>query len=109
MSGTVSVVGVLAGIAVWGAVGTIAAKSCYEAAATEEQRRILRRLFRFGGPYAAALMAIVVLAGLQSLPSWIYIAASVCWFGALLPALAWAHNRLEAAEGGFDGEMRPAF
>jgi hypothetical protein len=109
MSGTVALVGVFAGVAVWAAVGVMAARSCYEAAASEAQRLVLRRLFRFGGPYAAALMALVVLAGLQSLPGWVYILASVCWFGALLPALAWAHNRLEAAESGLEADLRPAF
>lgn len=109
MGGTVALVGVFAGVAVWAAAGVMAARSCYEAAASEAQRRVLRRLFRFGGPYAAALMALVVLAGLLNLPGWVYILASLCWFGALLPALAWAHNRLEAAESGLEAGLRPAF
>jgi hypothetical protein len=96
MSSTIAFVGALAGLAVWGAAGAVAARSCYEQATSEEQREVLRQLFRIGAPYAALLMGLVVLAGLHDLPSWVFMTASACWFGALLPALAWAHKRLEA-------------
>lgn len=108
MSGAVAVVGALAGVAVWGAAGAIAAKSAYEAAASEQQRQVLRQLFRFGGPYAAVLMALAVLVGVQGLPTWLYVPLSLCWFGALLPALAWAHGRLDQAAPGAGLDAAPA-
>ena len=97
MGETIAVLGSLSGLVIWGMAGTIAAKAAYDAAANEEQRRALRQLFWVGGPYAAVLMALVVLVGIRGLPSLFYVVAFCCWFGALLPGLAWAHHRLEEA------------
>ncbi len=44
-------------------------------------------------------MALVLLTAFQVLPHWTYGAALALWFGALFPALGWAHHRLDAAAG----------
>jgi hypothetical protein len=98
MDSTIGVLGAVVGLAIWGLGGAVAAKAAYDATVNEEQRSILRRLFAVGGAYTSTLMLVVLLVGLGLLPAWIYGLAFILWFGALLPALAWLHHRLDATE-----------
>ncbi|MCL4768610.1 MAG: hypothetical protein KJZ80_20530 [Hyphomicrobiaceae bacterium] len=100
MSGTMAVAGALGGALVCAVAGRIGAGAVLRAAANDEQRQVLRRILSWAGFYAAAVMSAVLLASFQVLPPWAYTAALLAWFGPLLPALAWAHHRLDAAAGG---------
>jgi hypothetical protein len=99
MSSTMAVLGALSGAVVCGLAGRFGPALVMEAAVNEEQRQVLRQLFTYGGAYAAAVMALVLLTAFQALPHWTYVAALALWFGALFPALSWAHHRLDAAAG----------
>lgn len=99
MSGTLAVYGAIGGGLVCAAAGAIGAKSVMAAAANDEQRQVLRQTLTLGGLYAAAVMSIILLAALQVLAAWAYAAAFVLWFGPLLPALTWVHQRLDVVAG----------
>jgi len=99
MSGALAVYGAIGGALVCAAAGMIGARAVFAAAVNGEQRQVLRQIFFWGGAYVAAVNGIVVLAALQVLAPWAYAAALVLWFGPMLPALAWAHQRLDAAAG----------
>ena len=97
MEFSLAVWGALAGAAICLGAGVAGAKSVLDAAQNAAQRMVLKRVLSWGGAYAAGLMGLVLLAAFGVLGSWAYKAAVVLWFGPLIPALAWAHRRLDAA------------
>ena len=97
MEFSLAVWGALAGAAICLGAGVAGAKSVLDAAKNAAQRMVLKRVLSWGGAYAAVLMGLVLLAAFGVLGSWAYKAAVVLWFGPLIPALAWAHRRLDAA------------
>jgi hypothetical protein len=94
-SGTIGVLGGLAGALICGVGGYLGAVAAYDAAETDAQRHLLRQLYWYGGAYAAALMALILLASFGVLPRWVYAAGFVLWFGPLLPAILWLSPRIE--------------
>ena len=97
MSVSLAVVGALGGAMVCGIAGVVGAKAAFRQTTHPAQRQTLRQVFTCGGAYVAAVMGIVLLTAFQVLPHWSYAAATVLWFGPMLPALSWAHQQLEAA------------
>ena len=97
MTSTVAVVGALGGTAICLTGGWIGAKAVLQAAVNDEQRSALKQILSWGGSYVATVMAVILLTTFQLLPQWGYIAALAMWFGPLLPALSWAHHRLDSA------------
>ncbi len=101
MTSTVAVIGALGGAAICLTGGWIGAKAVLQAAVNDEQRFALRQVMFWGGVYAAAVMAVILLTTFQVLPQWGYVGALAMWFGPLFPALSRAHHRLDVA--GQDG------
>jgi hypothetical protein len=97
MEFTTAVVGALAGAAICLAAGVVGAPTVLEAAKNGAQRQVLKQVLIWGGAYAAVLMGMVLMAALDVLGDWVYAAVVVLWFGPLIPALSWAHRRLDAA------------
>jgi len=89
--------GALVGAAICLVAGVIGGRSVLDAAKNAAQRLFLKQALSWGGAYAAALMGLVLLAAFDVLGNWAYAAVVVLWFGPLIPALAWAHRRLDAA------------
>ena len=97
MSVSLAVVGALSGAMVCGIAGVAGAKAAFRQTTNPAQRQTLRQVFTWGGAYVTAVMGIVILTAFEVLPHWSYAAATVLWFGPMLPALSWAHQQLEAA------------
>lgn len=89
--------GAVGGAAICLVAGVVGARSVLDAAKTSAQRLVLKQALGWGGAYAALLMGLVLLAAFGVLGNWAYAAAVVLWFGPLIPALTWAHRRLDAA------------
>lgn len=89
--------GALGGAAICLVAGVAGAKSVLDAAKNGAQRQVLKQVLSWGGAYAAVLMGLVLLAAFGVLGDWAYKAVVLLWFGPLIPALAWAHRRLDAA------------
>ena len=103
MSGTLAVFGAAWGVLICGTAGAIGSKAVLAAAVNEEQRQVLRQVFRWGGIAAAVVTGIIVLAAVRVLPQWAYAVALVLWFGPLLTVLSCVQQRLEAAAGQGEG------
>lgn len=96
---SLAVYGAIGGALVCIAAGTIGTRAVLDAAVSDEQRGALRQIFTLGGFWAGAVLGIILLAAFQVVAVWAYAVALVLWFGPLLPALAWAHQWLDAAAG----------
>lgn len=94
-----AVFGAVGGTMVCLVAGMIGARAVLSAAVNDEQRQVLRQVLAFGSVHAVAVMGLVLLAAFGVVPGWAYAAATVLWFGPLLPALAWVHQRLDSAAG----------
>jgi hypothetical protein len=94
-SGTIAVLGGLAGVLICGVGGYLGARAAYEAAEADAQRQLLRQLYLYGGLYAAAVMVLILLASFGVLPRGTYLAAIILWFGPLLPVMRWLDERVE--------------
>lgn len=97
MGGNLAISGALGGAAIILIAGAIGVRSALAAAVSAEQRQVLKDLLAGGSVYAATVMGLILLAAFGVLASWAYAAAALLWFGPLLPALTWAHRRLDAA------------
>ena len=96
---TIAVVGALAGTAFCVIGGWAGARAVMKAAVSEGQRDAVREILAYGASYAALLMTVILLTAFQVLPQWGYMAAAALWFGPLMPALSWAHQRLDMVLG----------
>lgn len=99
MYGTMAVSGAMGGAAICLLAGLVGTRAVLAAAVNNAQRHILRVALKWGAVYAACVMAIILLAAFGVLPNWAFALAALLWFGPLLPALGWAHRRLDAAAG----------
>jgi hypothetical protein len=92
---SMAVVGALTGTAFCVIGGWVGARAIVKAAVSDVQRDAVREILAYGASYAALVMAIILLTAFQVLPQWGFVAAAALWFGPLIPALSWAHQRLD--------------
>ena len=82
-----------------GAVGAVfGCAASYRGAKTKAQRRLLARVFLWGGLGALAFIAVIWLAVLGYLPHWMIWGAMALWFAALPLVIRWLNTRLAHTE-----------
>ena len=96
---SMAVVGALAGTAFCVIGGWAGARAVMKAAVSDVQRDAVREILAYGASCVALVMTVILLTAFQVLPPWGYMAAAALWFGPLMPALSWAHQRLDMASG----------